>query len=780
MPLVATGCTGELSCGDAQSISNVQITALPRSTPDQVQIDPNKRYYISILPGDAGDGGHTMAGSSFSGANANVTVKVEPQPLAPSQLSVFIFEDNNPTNGDEDENEPGLGGFQITLFDVRASTGDPAGQITYDAFGMPLSNSLLGTPDCPGSVPPGTPTGVIITCPDGSPMAGMALIKNLMPLRYDVVANSGAVREGKGEKWYQVSTLEGTFAQDAFGKVGEPAYFQEFGSPGFHSFIGFVNPAHIAAVNAKQGGTHTITGKVTNLHMDRPPKINLWDSGKRDALNFTQCYVGLNTADGTGADIAFAECDQDGNFTLKNVPAGTHMLVVFDQWLNQIISYKEVTVPAATPTVAMGDVAVFSWFTQVTQSAYLDLNQDGKRDPGEPGISQIPMTIRFRDGSISNLLTTDSDGMAPFEQLFPLFNWFVTESDTTRFKGTSVGVTVDNGGPVNCTANNSQNTGTPGALPSFCNGPYKTEYDGLLNPQNGVGPRTDPGTVYYEGLQAFISQNDVLDWGKTPYVAGETGGIQGLVYYAPTRGFDDPRLEVQFSWSPAVPRVPVNLYQETTNPDGTTSLKLVDQTTTNSWDDTAPGMHCPGQDPNDPFVQYTIGSGQVDKCYDGMHNFNQVQPSVYDGRYRFPSVNCATCVANPANNNPALNPNNLTYPAVLPAGKYVVEVVPPAGYEIVKEEDKNILIGDQWIAPVTQQFGGLGNLFILPDQATLDASVIPTNANVFPPCVGEPHIVPDYLSPVPRRSANCSVCRPGTQPLQPEGSSARRSDASQC
>ena len=46
---------------------------------------------------------------------------------------------------------------------------------------------------------------------------------------------------------------------------------------------------------------------------------------------------------------------------------------------------------------------------------------------------------------------------------------------------------------------------------------------------------------------------------------------------------------------------------------------------------------------------------------------------------------------------------------MLPAGKYVVEVVVPPGYELVKEEDKNILIGDNYIAPVTQQFGGLGD-----------------------------------------------------------------------
>ena len=26
------------------------------------------------------------------------------------------------------------------------------------------------------------------------------------------------------------------------------------------------------------------------------------------------------------------------------------------------------------------------------------------------------------------------------------------------------------------------------------------------------------------------------------------------------------------------------------------------------------------------------------KCYDGMHNWNQLQPAPYDGMYQFPSV----------------------------------------------------------------------------------------------------------------------------------------------
>ena len=112
----------------------------------------------------------------------------------------------------------------------------------------------------------------------------------------------------------------------------------------------------------------------------------------------------------------------------------------------------------------------------------------------------------------------------------------------------------------------------------------------------------------------------------------------------------------------------------------------------------------------------TLPNNSQYKCYDGMHNWNQVQPAPYDGMYQFPSVtaigsddrqtdrhNCTICIPNPRPPIPYT-----TGTPMLPAGKYVVEVVVPPGYELVKEEDKNILIGDNYIAPVTQQFGGFG------------------------------------------------------------------------
>jgi len=75
---------------------------------------------------------------------------------------------------------------------------------------------------------------------------------------------------------------------------------------------------------------------------------------------------------------------------------------------------------------------------------------------------------------------------------------------------------------------------------------------------------------------------------------------------------------LQLSWEPGVPRVQVNLYQEGTAPDGTTTRTLVDTTKSTSWDDWAqgfrsdgvPNMNCPGQDATSPFFQTLKNSKQ--------------------------------------------------------------------------------------------------------------------------------------------------------------------------
>jgi hypothetical protein len=530
---------------------------------------------------------------------------------------------------------------------------------------------------------------------------------------------------------------------------------------------------------------------------------------------------------------------------------GTWRISVFDQWNDMLVDglSTPVALTAANPNINMGQIAINQWQANIYTRTFFDQNGDGVSNVDaqgkatEPGLALVATNIRFRDGSFSNFNNTDLNGFAGFNEVFPLFSWYVVETDTTRYKSTGIHVVYDAGGPPDgtpcgpsanpptapCgassignflanTAEDSQvalpaNLRVPGSV--YCdNGDCKgfSITNGPGSSKTGSTGRIDPPWAATEGWQGFSGQNSFIEFGKKPYATGENGGIRGHVIYASTRPFDDPQLLLQTSWEPLVPGVTINLYQEGTAPDGSTSLVLVDTTKTSSFDDWGqgfrsdglPNMNCPGQytdksTPSDLFYYslynqpdwldeynnggtpaHTLPNNSQFKCYDGMHNWNQIQPAPYDGLYQFPSIagrnpqtgvptggtgsvagtNCSICVANPTDSTP-----------MLPIGKYVVEVVVPPGYELVKEEDKNILIGDNYIAPATQEFGGLGNVFILPDQAEIDAYYNANNpqnptqnlgSTNFPrheadtgsmetywPCVGSSRVVPDFISLFP-------------------------------
>src|SRR5882762_3631841 len=427
MPLIAAGCTGPLSCEGGQTIfdptSGTHVNAVcdvgngvcrpdtssttvgggsgfAQTLPSAVHLDLTKRYYFTVLPGDAanpfegGAIGHGMGGApvlctvpagaapgtlcSFPTATNPLTVLAQPTPFPPSKLSVFVFQDDFSLNGEHDggggvdviaPNEPGLGGFNIILFDDAGGTGDATGQMTYDMFNYPLSNSLAGMIDpatnldaCPISTisrigtndPTQTGiTGTIVTCPrvesDGhtlSPLAGQAVIANLMPGRYGVVATAGADRIARGEEWLQTNTLDGQKAHDSFLRIGEPSFFQEYGPAGYHVSIGFANPAiissrlpHVCAhtdPNVSAGACgNSVRGLVTTNRMSRTPDERLYGSGTNDSFAFTQCYVSIGDAD--GEDFAFTKCNVDGTFTLSGLPDGDWRITVFDQWNDMLV-----------------------------------------------------------------------------------------------------------------------------------------------------------------------------------------------------------------------------------------------------------------------------------------------------------------------------------------------------------------------------------------------------------------------------------------------------------
>jgi hypothetical protein len=129
--------------------------------------------------------------------------------------------------------------------------------------------------------------------------------------------------------------------------------------------------------------------------------------------------------------------------------------------------------------------------------------------------------------------------------------------------------------------------------------------------------------------------------------------------------------------------------------DPESGTPYVGLSSTDSWDDKLP-TGCPGE----PYrVPYGPDAGQPLDCYDGLRNWNQVRPAVFDGGYAFGSV------AGQAN---------------LPNVKYVVEAVAPPGYFHQGNGDKNVVFGDNVVpSPLAEPFPCVGRDLPVPQYLTL-------------------------------------------------------------
>jgi len=600
---------------------------------------------------------------------------------------------------------------------------------------------------------------------------GYAIIKNLPPGKYGVT-----LLPPNGSDWIQTSTIEGQHANDAWVKFKEPPYFAEYGPPGPHVFSGFVSPTQSVPAGALNGSA-TVKGRIVVNHMNRPPNFGFYTGPQAD---YTTCWIGLN-ATGSGANQAIyaRACNPDGTFQIAGVPPGAYQIAVWDTALDLIHGSYGVTVNADGSTCAtdngscdLGDIPMFTWFTRIESKVFFDAAKTGFPAAGAIGIPEIPVTIRFRDGSVDQTFKTRDDGVATFNEAFPYFNWQVIEVDSARLKPTGVTVVVDAGGPI--PPDNGWTMPSEGKLnpqpQQVWNARAKTLGGRATNPNTGNNlSRTDAGPITTQTFQGFTTGTNIIDFGKAPYTSGENGGISGMVAYATVRAEDDPRYAVIEGLEPGIPRVAVIVYPKpaagtrlnlsdvaayTNTPDmnwrstasdginakagdakrskngGATVFDYGDAIAygyTDGWDDTPP-TGCQGE-------IYVATAGATKKptdCYDGLRNFNQVRPGTYDGHYQ---------ILKDIHGQP------------LPAGEYVVEVFAPrigAGpspYKIIKEEDKNVFFGVDFV-PAQLPAACVGDQVLVdPNQfyyGRTTGTPLVTMAN-YP----MPHVVPPYLSLFP-------------------------------
>ncbi len=769
------------------------------------------RYFVSVLPTTPS---YTMGGVQVAAGQTDpARIVLRPTPIPTAQISIFVHQDNFPLNAAPDlPQEVGLCNFKIYLEEPAGRYGANGGQVQFDAWGNSLGTTYQR--DVNGSYildGDGNPivetlgTGLLFSgC--GPDDLGVVRIKNLPPAKYGVRAEAP-----QGSGWQQTHTIEGSPVIDAWVKADEPPFFTEFGPPGHHVFIGFTKA--FTDTDVLNGG-FTVSGQVHNAHHSRPPEIAFNDGGPYHEFNSaSRCWVGLNSDGGTGRTVAVQRCDADSRFSFANVPPGNYQLAIFDDNNDIVMGYHNVIVANdgtcgvnALPCSDLGAVPVFNWFGRLESTVFYDANENGYPDPGEPnlGADILASNIRFRDGSLYQTFAIDTEGVAPFDQVFPFFHWMVAEIDPgANLKTTGMTAIVDAGGPVD-----------PGDIlraqpQSYWNG---ANYVPIINPNTGDEySRTEVGEVLLQNVQTFLGTTNRIYWGKKNFAFGTTGGILGTVVYATTRAENDPEGSAWDTWEPGVPRVQVDLYRDDINNttlaagadgipddlDGTAQVRSdVDNwpfgnfpgtedidhngngtfdpgdaimlTRTDSWDDNQP-TGCPS---NAGFPGSPIVAGQQNPfhihgdparlpendCFEGLRTFNQVRNGVFDGGYAINGyvegglaaagitwgTDPLAALAAFTETAPAAYKTNLLYSPNVPGFKFyrdfIVAASAPRGYRHVTAFDKNVDFGQSYV-PGTQA---------LP-----------------PGCVGEAYTVSagDVLELFPSENVNVDPGVVGTQHL---------------
>jgi hypothetical protein len=634
---------------------------------------PAGKYLVTVLaghlPDPLGDGfvsPYKMWGQHFtidasSPSSMTVNVDMIPNPLPLATLRVRAFHDNQVVNGEEDlPVESGLQGFHVVI-------GDPVGEVTVDFFGNPICTEYS---DFPGGTPvPGTGGFCTTTSADG-----IATIPNLPPGKYEV-----EVIPPDGEGWIQTTTIEGTHVIDAWLEEGASGFSTEAGFLTASVWFGFVQPCQFgedsdSCPTNDTAGTNTITGRIRQLSLDTDaPGVGILGNP------VYRPYVALNNLSGNDEQVYTGRGNPDGTFTIPDVPPGLYQLVFWDYALDYIIQFATVLVPAGNnQTIGMGDLGIPRWFGTISGYTYIDNGVakngsviaggagNGRRDclPSasgphdvarcEVGLPGQDLDVRFKDGSIKYATFTNNNGFYEFPEYFEWEHFLVWEVGFGRF---AQGVTT-----AYATNEFGQPLGYPGS-PLHATEPGPA---GLLAAQ-----LTWAGT--YQWIDTGKQPWGMSPWGFSPVGGSEkNGAISGIVYYATTRNEFDPRLAAAEDYEPGIPGVTIKLYEAVLDGNGQPVIAgdgslmkgtlLDDTVATDSWSENLP---------TDCTLPDFYNSGVVfdPECLELPRTWNQVKDGVFDGGWAFEG---------------------------LAPGKYIVEVVPPAGYQVIKEEDQNTDEGDDY------------------------------------------------------------------------------------
>ncbi len=487
-------------------------------------LEPGK-YLISVLAD-----GFKIDGEHFtveSGVSKRVTVEMNPTPLPLATIRIQVFNDSVPVDSTYEVGaEQPISGFTANLTDVF-------GAMSVDYYGNALCTAYQHD-NADGSGP--------ITFANGKPVVDQAhsdgkctsnadgeiVIPNLGPNRY---AATVAPPTAQADQWVQTTTLEGARDFDIWIQEGETGYDNEVvkGAEMVPMVqFGFVHPKALTSTTPTGEVKGTVVaglayiGGSPNGAVDGAMPFPLTKNGGPIA----KPWVALSDLGAGDQAVYVGRGAADGSFDIKHVPDGTYQLTLWDDDIDYIMYSFNVEVSDGQVS-DVGNQALTGWFTHIHGHVFVDSNENGKRDPGERGVPQFPLSVRERDNSLmdqyTNSASTDTSGVYDIRETYPLSKWLVLEAFDTRYQTT--GITYQG-------ENENESTTKLGSL---------VDLDFL--PVIGIGAE--------------------IDWGVKPYDPGTNGGIAGTVSYDTTRNELDPADAASEAYQPGIPDVPVHLFAST-------------------------------------------------------------------------------------------------------------------------------------------------------------------------------------------------------------------------
>lgn len=629
---------------------------------------PDGKYLISVMAeGFKVDGEHFTVPLEGVGL---VEVGVHPHPLPSASMVIKVFHDKALTNGQfdapvEDSVCPGemcMAGFRVMLNDI-------VGEITADLFGNPLCTVYEKDPD----------TGEILFDDDGMPIPvpntggeclsdekGLINIPNIGPIRYDVL-----VTPPDGTNWIQTTTLEGSHGWDTWLQEGGTGLDNEFliaAEPFPWTIFGFVKPSEAPLPPVEGGGS--ITGVIAGITSYTPSLGGLPHQGDiwgglmgakiEETIEFP--WISINGLQAGDQAIWVGMGNADGSFQVDNVPPGDYFVTYWDLNQHYILDFVQTTVEPGQVT-DIGVRTMTNWFTNWYGVVFNDINENGRQDPGEPGVPDYIVVLRDRDNTeidrMSIASVTDPNGNWSLAKGYPMGSWMVLEAYSDLYRTTGV----------------------------------------TYQASNAKEETTVLGNIVDMAVLPIFSQAGRLDWGVKAYAPGTNGGIAGTVFYDTVRAEDDAAYALAEPWQPGIPGLTLNLYEAQKDAQGNLiyeadgSVAKGPLLSTTVTEDFERPKDCQPLDVDGNPVDYPSlppSTGGYD-CLEGPPmgvQFGHDQQPL-PGNYGFGEITLDEFG------------NELAEPIPLPPGDYLVEVVIPTDpifgrplYEVTREEDVNIYDGD--------------------------------------------------------------------------------------